>query len=286
MLRPIDRQYLKQDLARIHRLNTEVGGPSLGEYFSRILADGWVDRNPEIYHLYETEGRLQGHVGLIPIAPASYRSYIAGERYPFFDIRPTDILTADEYRRARLEGAYLWIESYIAAGAAARRELGEHVYATLSRMHLKGLLATSSSPASEEHCRWLGLKKLRECGPSLTGVRKLWHADESVITASPDQPLGPATPVRCLFLMVHSRFGSAAPELVLSPTERRVARLFYLDTCKAEEIARLLKIQPGTVKTHLQRIRDKAEPVVGCRVARRLAAYLEQHPAVLAEPEA
>lgn len=284
MLRPINQRSVKQDLARMQRLNAEMGVPRLGGHFRRILADGWVTRNPEIYHLYETEGRLQGYAGLIPITPVSYQSFLAGERYPFFDIRPENILTADEYQRARLEGAYIWIESYIAAGAAVRRELGEYVYARLSRMHLKGLLVASSSPASEEHCRWLGLQERRECGPSMTGIRKLWHANESVITPSPEEPFGPPTPARCLFLLVQERFGKHTRDLELSPTERRVARLFYLETRKAEEIARVLKIQPGTVKTHLQRIRAKAEPAVGSRLARRIAAYLEQHPCVLADP--
>jgi hypothetical protein len=37
------------------------------------------------------------------------------------------------------------------------------------------------------------------------------------------------------------------------------------------------------VKTHLQRIGSKAEPVVGSRLARRIATCLHQHPGEVAE---
>lgn len=62
MLRPIDVTRLTDELRRMRRLNERNGVPLLGEYFERILRDGWVARNPEIYHLYEVNGELQGHV--------------------------------------------------------------------------------------------------------------------------------------------------------------------------------------------------------------------------------
>lgn len=137
----------------MQRLDEESGVPLLGDHFQRILEDGWVARNPEIYHLYEADGRLRGYAGLIPIHPETYRSFIEGERFPFRDTRADDILTVAEYDRARREGVWIWIESFTAADAAARPELGEYVYAYLTEMNLKGLVVATSSPVGENDCR-------------------------------------------------------------------------------------------------------------------------------------
>ena len=62
-----------------------------------------------------------------------------------------------------------------------------------------------------------------------------------------------------------------------------MARLFYGEDREAEEIGRLLGMRAGTVKTHLQRIRGKAEPVVGSRLSRRIAGYLAEYPGEMVE---
>lgn len=88
-----------------------------------------------------------------------------------------------------------------------------------------------------------------------------------------------------MFVTVRERFGRPAGGLHLSPTERQVARLFYLEDKTVDQIAALLHIKRDTVHTYLQRIRDKAETVVGSRIARRIGAYLLQHPGEASESE-
>lgn len=274
MLRPIDVARLGEEFRRMQRLNETAGVPRIAGHFQRVLKEGWVNRNPEIFHLYEEDERLRGYAGLIPVYPDSYRRFIDGERFPWPDARPTDFLTAEEYARARKEGVWVWIESFMAVDAAVRTALAEWVYTYLSEMHVKGLLVSSSDAQGEADCRWLGMVHRRDGAPCPTGTRKLWYAEEAVVASDDGHDFGPPVPVRLLFLTVRQRFSQQPQTLGLVSKERRVARLFYLEDKKAVEVGRLLGMQPGTVKTHQQRIRAKAQPVVGSRLARRIATCL------------
>lgn len=217
MLRPIDATRLREELRRMQRLNEKAGVPRVAGHFQRVLKEGWVSRNPEIFHLYEEEGRLRGYAGLIPIYPESYRRFIDGERFPWADARPTDFLTPDEYARARAEGVWIWIESFMAADAGIRTALAEWVYNYLSEIHVKGLLVSSSDPQGEADCRWLGMVHLRDFALCPTGIRKLWYAEAGMAAGDDDHDFGPPVPVRLLFLTVRQRFGTRPHTLGLSP---------------------------------------------------------------------
>jgi DNA-binding CsgD family transcriptional regulator len=284
MLRVMEVGGIVAEWAAIERLHGEAGVPVREDERDRLAR--WLEQNPELFHLYETEGRLAGYTSLIPICRESYHRRVAGAAGPDPEMATDEILTAVEYATARWDGVWIWVERLVAATAAVQQKLVAQVYHTLGRVYLKGLLVTPSDAPGEAGCRWLGLVERPAGAGDLAAGRKLWYADERVVAPTPDQPFGPATPARCLFLLVEQRFGPRPDGLALTPAERRVARLFYGEDREAEEIAGRLGMQPGTVKTHLQRIRGKAERVMGSRLSRRIGAYLAEHPGEMVERSA
>lgn len=282
--RKADPDRLEAEFQRMRRLDEAAGIPGVGPYFERVLREGWLARNPEIYHLLEHEGELVAYLGAVPLREASYRSFLEGERYPFYDLHPEDILTPAEHARARAGGLYVWLESYSYRDATAARALGEFAYHLLAQANVRGILATTSRPEDEANCRWWGFQERHERDSCPTGIRKLWVADEECLESSPEHPLGLAVPARSLFMAVRQRFG-AAPVLGLSPRQRQVARLFYLEDDTEGAIAARLGIRPDTVKTHLQRIRERIEPHLGVTHSRAVAGWLRDRPAELAETD-
>jgi DNA-binding CsgD family transcriptional regulator len=284
MLRVMEMGGIEAEWHATERLHEEVGVPVLEDERDRLAR--WLEQNPELFHLYETEGRLAGYTSLIPICRESYHRRVAGAADRDVEIATDEILTAMEYTTAQWDGVWIWVERFVAATVAVQQKLGAHLYHTFARMHLKGLLVTPSDVPGEGGCRWLGLVERPARAGDIATRRKLWYADEQVVAPTPDQPFGPATPARCLFLIVEQRFGPRPDGLALTPAERRVARLFYGEDREADEIAGRLGMQPGTVKTHLQRIRGKAERVMGSRLSRRIGAYLAEHPGEMVERSA
>ncbi len=265
------------DLCAMRQLDEAVGVPGLGSWFDQVR-EKWVVRNRNVYHLMERDGRLICFVGLIPLHRKSYQSFLDGERYPFPDLQLDDILTPPEYSQARLNGLWVWCESFAYRDSDAACALGEFSFAHLAKSNVRGILVTTSRPRDEEQCRWWGFIERYERGTCPTGTRRLWYADEESIGSASENPLGYPVPVRTLFMAVKHRFASP-PLLKLSPTQRQVARLFYLEERTEREVARTLGIKQGTVKAHLKRIREKAEPYLGSTVSRAIASWLHDRPA-------
>jgi DNA-binding CsgD family transcriptional regulator len=279
MLRLMAANRLDHEWEGIAELHAQIGAPLPAGERERIAA--WLDRNSGLFHLYEEGGQLAGYASLIPIDRRRFDRRVAGAAG--LPAAPEEILTAQEHAAARWDGVWIWMERFVAVTPDARRRLVEHVWHALGRIHLKGLLVTPQDAEGEAIARWLGLVEVRPSPTDAPTRGTVWYADAGSVAPTPEQPLGPATPARCLFLLVEERFGPSSRRLELTPTERRVARLFYGEDCEADQIARVLGVQPGTVKTHLQRIRRKAEPIVGSRLSRRIAAYLAEHPGEMAE---
>lgn len=279
MFRYVAVERLGEELRRLRSVDERMGISGLGPHFEAVERDGWLVRNSEIYHLFERDGELRGYFGLVPLTAASYSEFLAGERYPFGGLCAGDIVPLRDYAGARERGLHALVESYSYLDGDAARALSERLFGYLAVTNLRGLLATSSRPEDEEVCRWWGLEERYERGACATGTRKLWYADPDLLERGPGV-LGQPVPLRSLFLNVRHRF---APRdvLALSPAQRRVARLFYLEEKSEREIARLLDIKPDTVKTHLKRIREKAGPVVGSSLSRRITAWLHAHPGEL-----
>jgi DNA-binding CsgD family transcriptional regulator len=98
------------------------------------------------------------------------------------------------------------------------------------------------------------------------------------------EPLHHYSPVQAAFSMATHHF-SSGDRLDLSAKQLSVARLFYLEEKPVSAIAAHLHMREDTVRTHLKRIRDKLEPVVGSRVSRTIAVWLREHPGALLQPE-
>jgi DNA-binding CsgD family transcriptional regulator len=280
MVRLLLTSEIDGEWATIEQLHAEAGVPLAADERERVAA--WLGRNPGVFHLCETCGRLAGCVSLISIGRECFERRVAGGVGAPAAPTSAEILSGEEQAAAEWEGVWIWMERLVCATVAAQRELVVHVWRALGQMHLKGLLATAPDMEARAACRWLGLKEVCS-GPAGSACGMVWYADAARVGPAADQPLGPPTPARCLFLLVEQRFGPRPEGLALTPAERRVARLFYGEDREAEEIAGRLGMQPGTVKTHLQRIRGKAERVVGSRLSRRIAAYLAEHPGEMVE---
>lgn len=223
---------------------------------------------------------LRGLVVLVPLAPQAYREFRAGRRFPRRDARAEDILSFAEYARRCWQGLYLWLESFRYADGSASLETGRFLLSRLSQVNLRGLLAESPAGVDESSCRWLGLT----AGPQGPDGTRLWFAEEDTTAGGASHPLGRPVPLRTVFLTVRGRFGPGEAVLALTPIQRRIARLFYLEEKTEGEIGTLLGIRPNTVKAHLGRIRTKAEPIVGSRLSRGIASWLRSHPSECLDP--
>lgn len=278
MLRPIDPSCAASELRRVERLIQPSGEPLALLHLRRVVAEGWLTHNPELFWLYETDGRLRGFLGLLPLRPESYRALLISGGHPLREVAKGDVLPAGAAQRARLEGMYVWLQGFRYATPALATVLASALFARLAETNLKGLLAAPSGMLAEADCRWLGLVE-RTTRPG----RRIWYADEATICDPSEHPLGRPVPLTAIFLHVRDRFDHDSRRLRLSPTQRRIARLFYLEELTESQVASRLDMPLDTVKTHLHRIRTKAESVVGSRVSRGIAAWLQRHPAELTE---
>lgn len=270
MLRPIDRNSLESELTRMHEVDDACGVPLLEGYLKRIMRDGRVARNDQIYQLYEVQGQIRGYYCVIPLHAGSYWAFIEGPRCTWRDFVASDMLSAADYTKAIHESQplHLWIESLAASDPHAFQVTGDHFADTLSKFNIAGVIVESSSTQSETLCRFLGCRLVREYDPCPTGIRKIW------MSAGREAPRG-------------WPYGPPEFELGLTPAERKVAALFYCPFGHSrlltdQDIARSLRIEKTTVKTHLSRIRDKAETAIGTSDRQLLCLWFYLHPGELA----
>lgn len=86
------------------------------------------------------------------------------------------------------------------------------------------------------------------------------------VEAEPDDGLSPVPPVepdqeeKIEQQQTYQELRAAIDEL--SPQQRRCVRLHYLEELKIDEIARVLKLAPGTVKAHLHYARNRLREIL------------------------
>jgi hypothetical protein len=272
MLRPINLANLPDEFENMRALNERRGTPFLKGYLERILSDGWLDRNSRIYQLYEIDGTLYGYWCVIPMTRGAYEQFVTGPRCPWRDLKRDDILPEPAYLAALVDqqSICVWIESFTHADDHALRIVGQDLLEHLRCIPVSGVLAESSSQNSETNCRFFGLELLRSYDKCPTGIRKVWMVPTMAL-AYPEWPFGPP-----------------ARSLQLSKRQREVAYWYFIHTPKdgamtEEHVGKVLGISKNAVNDHLDKIRLKANEVIGTSDRDRLALWFHLHPSELSQ---
>lgn len=293
--RELDCSRLDREFSRVAQFLTAFGIPGIGpDWFDRVGRSAWQRKNSRVYRVYEHGKQVVGLLSLAPIHPRCVDDLLAGRRSPWWDLTAADILDPTEHDRARFFGCNLFIEAYMRRDAATDQVMRWDLSRELRRTHLRLLLSHSSTPESFDDCQAIGMRRVL-AGPLLPSGSQRW-----LWMAGADD-FQPADPVRIshhpylwyVFDEVRGRFSAPIQGLDLTVREQQVAYLFFCENQSREAIGELMGIAPGTVETHLKKIRKKAaellRPVTGAesedvdrtRWIGVLATYFSEHPGVL-----
>ena len=104
-------------------------------------------------HLYEFRWSIRGYASLISIGQECFERWVAGGAGMPATPTAAEILIGGEHAVAGWDGVWIWIERFV-RDSIAHRELAVHLWRTLGRMHLKGVLVTADAEAGRPAGGW------------------------------------------------------------------------------------------------------------------------------------